>query len=761
MISSSGAESNMQESINDKNSVTNEPASPRVPSDEIQKELPVLKKLVEKSHMYFKDNYRMFNEFRRFVFETSITETERNINDTLGMPNLEFNVVPAYLSRLCGEFSKQEPGIEVSKDEGAQVSTQTMQVVEGHFRHILDDAAKTNVQYHTYRDSISGGFANLKVVTERAHARSNRQVIKMRKARFPTLTGFDPMAEQPHKGDGNYSFECFPKSKEDFKEEFSHINIDEIKFYSQSSLEGFSWAFNNSTDDIILLCKMFKKKKKKTKMMELVDGQVLTEKEYKEFVKKFQSSNITAQLPAIVGNTWYANITTICRYIFIETFILEYTETDFNELPDVFVDGDSVDLYDNQKGMCKQLTRPYAINAKGAQQLKNLGGQALAAYLERLNTAKFIIKKEAIPQERSYLNSLTDLQQANTIVVNAFKDNNPDHAIPDPIREIQPTSAPPEIMGAITIADQIIQNVLGSYDAALGINDNQLSGVAIVEAATQSQAAAMPFVVNYLAALNQVAVIIVDLIPKYYKTPTTIPVIDREGKKSYVRINDKEDPNSVDMNYDSNALHVKVTAGVNFAIQKSKALNQLIQLCKAIPGFAQFIERKGLKLVIDNLEIRGADVLKDLAEEYQQEMQQAGQEQKQMQAEMMANDPKAMGAKNKAMEVQASATIKVEDMQLKREKMEIERDIAMQKLQFEKEEMEIKREIAQADKEASLARAHAEEVRANADMIMARKEMEHKQAKESLEHIHKVNESKLDREERQNEREKISSNEER
>ena len=40
--------------------------------------------------------------------------------------------------------------------------------------------------------------------------------------------------------------------------------------------------------------------------------------------------------------------------------------------------------------------------------------------------------------------------------------------------------------------------MLGSYDASLAQNDQQLSGVAIVEAATISNGAAMPYVINYM-----------------------------------------------------------------------------------------------------------------------------------------------------------------------------------------------------------------------------------------------------------------------
>jgi len=689
------------------------------PSKTIQNELPGLRKLVKNTNTYFRDNYKRFNEFRKFVYETSITESERDVNNELGRPNIETNVLTAYQSRLCGEFAKQEPSIEVSADEGANINPKIIPIVEGHFRHLLEEAKSANTQYMTYRDALSGGFCSLEVFTEYANEMSFDQVIKIRKAKYPTMTGYDPLATEPHKGDGDYSFKCYPKTKEDFKRDYPDINIDGMKFPSCEAIEGFTWSFNNGSDDILLLCTLFKKKKKKKKIFKLADGQSLTEKEYKKFIGKWEGEGKIAPAPAIV-KTRTTEITMICRYVFIESMIIEYNETDFKYLPMPFVDGDSIDLYDDSRGTIKQLTRPYCFNAKGAQQLKNLGVQCLAGYLEMMSQHKYIVKKEAIPQEKSYLDALTRVQKASTLVVNAFKDNNPNHAIPEPIIPIQPQAAPPEISNSITMADQIIQSELGSYDAALGINNNQLSGVAIIEGATQSNAAAMPFVVNYIQALSQVALIVVDLMPKYYKTPMTIPIIDKEGNRSAVKINQE---GGIDFNYDSNLLQVKVTAGVNFSIQKSKALNQIIAMCQAAPGFAKFMETKGLKVLIDNFDVRGSDILKTLAEEYEQEQKQMMQQQQQMQMQMMQNNPQMLTAHTKAFSAQNQAVLD------------------QKKMQLEEQELQLKKEVALADRDAAMARAHAEEVRANADLKMSTLEMHHRHGKDAIELSHKISES--------------------
>ncbi|CAB4127222.1 hypothetical protein UFOVP85_61, partial [uncultured Caudovirales phage] len=71
-----------------------------------QDNLARIKKVVRNTHDYFKDNYDRYNEFRKFVFESSLTEDEITLLMTMNRPQLEFNVLEAYISRLLGEFSK-------------------------------------------------------------------------------------------------------------------------------------------------------------------------------------------------------------------------------------------------------------------------------------------------------------------------------------------------------------------------------------------------------------------------------------------------------------------------------------------------------------------------------------------------------------------------------------------------------------------------------------------------------------------------------
>ncbi|WP_218813992.1 hypothetical protein [Rickettsiella endosymbiont of Dermanyssus gallinae] len=588
-----------------------------------QDQLKRLKTNIEKSYCFFEDNIKRFNFFRKFVFETSLSEKDIKALKLTGKPILEFNTLEAYISRLRGEFSKQEPSIAVRLLDHSQLHPELPLLLEAHLRSIFCEANHNGCEYEVYTDILSGGFSAIRVWTDYLHEKSFDQVIKMARVYDPTLVGFDPLAVLPHKGDGCYCFELVPKTKKEFQSEFPHIDLSSLKFNRE--IKGFSWSYQGNQEDILLVCDYYEKKQVPKKLVHLSSGDTIFYDDYKTLEQHWQQSGILSPFPRIVEER-PTTIETIHRYQLIESQVIKYEETDYKYLPLVYVDGNSIRLRDGKMGDMKQLTRPYVYHAASNQKLKNFAGQCLANELATMTAQKWIIAAEAIPE--AYIENYKKSQVPSIAVYNGYMEHNGSLVPLPPPQSVQRTSAPPEIIQTFMNADSAMQSILGSYDASLGINNNQLSGVAIVEGATQSNAAAMPYVVSFLQSLNQVAQIIVDLIPKYYVTPRTLPVTLPNGKRSYALINQQ---GGIDVKYSSEQLEICVSAGVNFSIQKSQSLQKIIPLAQALPGFAELINTEGLPILLDNLEIRGGEQLKTLAENFIQnqkmKVQQAQQQQ--------------------------------------------------------------------------------------------------------------------------------------
>lgn len=607
--------------------------------------LQELKKTVEQAQQYFSENIKRYDEFTKFVFKSSMTDEEAATLAGVGKPTIEFNILEAVISTLRGEFAKQQPNLSVRSADGVPLSminnqfTETLNLVEAHLRSIFFDGSNDMLDYNVYSDCLAGGFSVLEVSTEYVNEMSFEQNICVSRVFDPTLTGFDPLARTSHKGDGRFCFKLYPMTREAFEEEFGKEAANEMKF--TRSLSGFDWTFQNEREEIVLVCDFYEKKFRKAKLLKLSNGHTVTEKEYKQVLEKWTEDGRIEQPPIPVGEPRNTTLEYICRYRFCESKVLGYVETNYKFLPLVFVDGNSV--YLKESGSYSQVTRPYVYHAKGIQRLKNFAGQSLANELENTIQHKFIVAIESIPVE--YQEAYDDVQKANTLVYNHFLDtNNPTVTLPPP-REVSRTPIPPEISNTFRMTDEMTKTILGSYENQ-NVQNAPMSGVAFARSAIQSNNASVPYIVGYIKGLNRVAQIIVDMIPKYYRTPRSLPILLPNGKREYREINKH---GSLYMNFDPNTLQVKVEAGVNFAMQKEIALQTVISLSQASPTFAQFFNQYGLPTLLDNIDIRGIDDLKAKAEQFQEQLAQQQQQAQQMQAQQAQ-----MQAKAQAIEMQKS-----------------------------------------------------------------------------------------------------------
>lgn len=679
-----------------------------------QDNLARIKKVVRNTHDYFKDNYDRYNEFRKFVFESSLTEDEITLLMTMNRPQLEFNVLEAYISRLLGEFSKQEPDIEVNAYDEQNADPATIKVVEQHLKHVFMDSDNEHLRYEVYKDLLSGGFSVVKVYTEYEHSMSMNQVIKFAKCE-PTLSGFDKISRFSHKGDGQFCFELFPRDKEEFLAEYPDTSINTLSF--RRDFAGFNWSYQNDNSKIVVLCDYYEKKRKEEMIVQVRDGRVMTQAAYRKMVDNWNDMTVP---PSTIGKPRKTMIDKIVRYRLIENQVLEYEETDFSFLPLVFIDGNSMMVKTPLNGNIRQVTRPYVYHAKGAQRLKNYAGISLANEIENTVQHKFMVAKEALPKEENFLDAYKDVQKESVLVYNSVHESNPDMPINNPIREVQRVPAPPEIAQAFTGSDSLIQNVLGSYDASLGINNNQLSGIAIVEGASQSNATAMPYIVGCLQGFQRLAQIYVDLMPKYMVTPRTIPILDEEGRRHYIKINQQQ---GMPMDFDTNVLNVAVKAGASFQVQKSRTIMMVKEIMGMSPLFSQFMAEKGLNFILDNMDGKGIEELKSLTGEWVQQYQQ-----EKAQAQQAAQqNPAAM-----------KAQIDMAKMQQQQQKTQIDFQLDMAKLQQDEQKIIADLHLSKESANVQLVKALTERFSKQVDLQMKHVDMKHRHMKEAVETHHRI-----------------------
>jgi hypothetical protein len=580
-----------------------------------RKKFEKAKKNIEKSYQYFKPNYDRFNKFVQMVFVTTLSAQEKQWLQSKNRPPMEFNIMEPYISRLRGEYVKSQYEVKCGGKDGKEIDPALIDFVEGHMRHIFHEMRTKSVQYDIITDTLVGGFAGAKVYTDYSSERSFHQDIFVKPVWDATMFGFDMMAKEEDKNDGDFYWEAYPQSKEQFEKDYPDIDL--IGIAQSNAFSSIKWSYRTDNEEIVLLMDYYYKKKVKKRIVLLTNGESMTMDEYKEFVEDWELMGEIRQVPQIVDERM-THITKICRYKMIGTRILEEEETDLPSFPYIYFDGNSETIKNPDNSHVQFMTRPYVYNAIAAQKLKNFAGQSLAYGLMKMIQSPFMASTDALRGQDA--EPWRNPQDANILLFNAFKDDNPEVPLQPPI-QIAATPLPPEISNTFEQADAVMQNVLGSFDASMSkLTEHEMSGVAYEEMQTMSNSAAKPYMESMKRGNQSIAQKILELIPMTYTTPRSVPIMDAQGRKSYIKINQEGE---LSMNFKPDDLEVKIEAGPSFGVQQNRALQAFNATAKAFPGFAEFMHAKGLDIIVDNLQdIRGADELKLRADEYAAEMKE-------------------------------------------------------------------------------------------------------------------------------------------
>lgn len=588
--------------------------------------LEMIKARVEQTYKYMQPNYDRYHKFMRFVYDTALTSDDVSKLIILKKPNIEFNILEAYINRRIGEFAEHEPSLQVRAADGLsskqidQELIDTMEVVEGHIREIIDSSSNDGLITNFYKDTMGGGFSVAEVYTDYVSDLSFEQCIKVERVFDPTLCGFDPLARKSHKGDGQYCFKIVPRTKEDFEAEYGEGATRGLTFSRDVNVDSFNWSYLNEQQSkynkVLLECWFYQKECKREKIAKLSNGCVILKRHYEQLLDYWVNvAQKIEQPPQIIEERW-SEIESIHLYKMIENRVLEHKLTNYKYLPLVFIDGNSATIKRSRGDSSYQMTRPYVYAAEGVQRLKNFAGQSIASELETLVQHKFMVSIESIPED--YVDAYTNPQQAQVLAYNAFYEKNPNMPLPPP-QVIQRTDTPSIVQATFEGTDRTTQAILGSYDAQQGIVGDRTSGRAIERGGMQSDAASQPYLESLIKGLNRIGQILVDLIPKYYVTPRSIPIKKSNGLRDFKVINDPTHPDSMNLNYDSNSLQIKIEAGVNSSMQKRYALDQMARLMEVAPGFAEVMNSVGVDIMVDNLDIKGAEQLKQRVAQFMQQ----------------------------------------------------------------------------------------------------------------------------------------------
>lgn len=128
---------------------------------------------------------------------------------------------------------------------------------------------------------------------------------------------------------------------------------------------------------------------------------------------------------------------------------------------------------------------------------------------------------------------------------------------------------------------QDMKDVTGLHDASLGMRSNETSGIAIQRRQHEGDIATIDYHGNMNAAQQEAGEVINALIPVVYDTTRTIRLVGEDDAIKLQRINDPNDPESVDLS--KGRYDVTVTTGPAYMTKRQEAAASMMEAGRVAP----------------------------------------------------------------------------------------------------------------------------------------------------------------------------------
>ena len=201
-------------------------------------------------------------------------ETKR-IRDASNRPCLTINRYPAVKGQIVNEQRAQRPQIIV-KPVGGGADEDDAEMLEGLLRHIQVNS-DAEIAYDTgFEHMVLGGKGYAEITKDYLPGRTFDQELYIKRVKNPFTIYCDPSSIEPDESDANWKFKICDYPRDEYLAEFPGSQIA-----SAADFMSIGDAFPNwGTMKTIRVAEYWYKKWESTKLYKMVDGTVMTEKEY-------------------------------------------------------------------------------------------------------------------------------------------------------------------------------------------------------------------------------------------------------------------------------------------------------------------------------------------------------------------------------------------------------------------------------------------------------------------------------------------------
>lgn len=459
-----------------------------------------------------------------------------------GRPCLTINRLPQFVAQVVGDIRINRPGNKVRPVEDADKDL--AEVREGLIRSIEHQSKAQNVYAKAGTDQVSCGLGAMRVDVDYAADDVFDRDLFVRPIQDPLSVRWDPLSVEPTGGDAKWCFVPVYMDRKDFERDYPDQKPDSA---DESDDRGEGWY----SADTVRVTEYWLMKERPIVLSLLADGSVV-EGAAPEAVKTRKTVRKS-----------------VCMYLMSGHKLLEEpVEWPLDRVPIIRVPGWEVQIK-------KRRVRFGLIRfAKDPARLRNYWRSVAAETLGLAPKAQWLAHKDSVKGvEDDFRDSM---RSGDPLLI--YSGNQP------PSR-IDPPQIPVAVLQQAQMTEDDMKAVTGLHDASLGERSNETSGKAIIARQKEGDVATYIYHDNLKLAIAEAGRLLNLLIPKVYDTARTVRVLGVDEQPTIVRLNDPNDPNSIDIT--QGKYDIIVETGPSFSTRRAEAGEAMTAFIQAVPQAAQ------------------------------------------------------------------------------------------------------------------------------------------------------------------------------
>lgn len=440
-------------------------------------------------------------------------------------PSLTINKTRQHVLMVQNEIKQNLPAIKISPT-GGDASYDSSQVFAGVARHIeyISNAADAYDNAMTYQ--VQGGIGYWRVCTDYAHEDSFDQEIYIKQVKDPLSVYLDCDAVETDGSDAKWGFVFDDLVAEEFKRKYPQakdtianmsmgksawVNRDKVRVaeymrcvYSKDWLCALpvrdqSGAIIEGEYDTVKMSEIPKELRQAVRDDESIRRRKVETQQWEWY--------LIAGDEIIDRKKWLGSLNPIVRVVGEEMIIEGQLE---------------------RKG--------HVRNLKDPQRMYNYWTSSAVEQVALQGKQPYMASVQAMKGFEVYYQNANRLNYSYMPYNGVDDQGNP---IMPPQREQPPQMASAYING-MQIAAEEMKMVSGQADPTMGMQANEIAGVAIQRRIKQGDKATFHYIDNLSKAIRYTGKILIDLIPKIYDTPRVIRIRAEDGSDEEIRIDPKQ-----------------------------------------------------------------------------------------------------------------------------------------------------------------------------------------------------------------------------